>query len=133
MGGACLSGTTSHSPEGSFTEIATGFCGSGAPGSVFAPSGLTYDASIDTLCIVDTSSNSVLAFSKVSSIGADGVTVNGQCASVAAPPTPALTFSGPSASMRRRCYPHGQREPRFVDDNDESPLVADFWKQAELF
>jgi hypothetical protein len=92
-----LSGDT----QSTFTEIATGFCGSGPPGAVFAPSGLTYDASIDTLYIVDTSSNSVLAFSKVSSIGADGVVANGQCTSVATPPTPALTFSGPSASSAR--------------------------------
>ena len=46
-----------------FTEIAKGFCGSGAPGAVYAPSGLTYDPSIDTLHIVDTSSNSVVSFS----------------------------------------------------------------------
>jgi hypothetical protein len=103
--------TLSGDTQSSFTEIATGFCGSGVPGAVFAPSGLTYDASIDTLYIVDTSSNSVLAFSKVSSIGVDGVVVNGQCTSVAAPPTPALTFSGPSASSAR-VIAHG------------SPLIA---------
>ncbi|HEX8782010.1 MAG TPA: hypothetical protein VF764_01460, partial [Steroidobacteraceae bacterium] len=85
----------------SFTQIATGFCGSGVPGSVFAPAGLTYDASIDTLYIVDTSSNSVVAFANVSAIGAGGVVVNGQCKSVAAPPTPALTFGGPSAASAR--------------------------------
>jgi hypothetical protein len=71
------------------------------PGAIFAPAGLTYDASIDTLYIVDTSSNSVVAFASVSSIGAAGVVVNGQCKSVAAPPTPAPTFSGPSASSAR--------------------------------
>jgi hypothetical protein len=81
-----------------FTQIATGFCGSGAPGAIFAPAGLTYDASIDTLYIVDTSSNSVVAFAGVSSIGAAGVVVNGQCQSVTAPPTPAPTFGGPSAA-----------------------------------
>jgi len=82
-----------------FTEIAKGFCGSGAPGALFGPAGLTYDASIDTLYIVDTSSASVVAFAGVSNIGADGVVVNGQCS--AAPPTPALTFSGASASAAR--------------------------------
>jgi len=92
-----LSGDT----QSAFTEIATGFCGSGVPGAIFAPSGLTYDASIDTLYIVDTSSNSVVAFANVSSIGADGVVVNGQCTAVAAPPTAAPTFSGPSASSAR--------------------------------
>jgi hypothetical protein len=84
-----------------FTQIATGFCGSGAPGAIFAPAGLTYDASIDTLYIVDTSSNSVVAFAGVSSIGAAGVVVNGQCQSVTAPPTPAPTFGGPSAASAR--------------------------------
>jgi hypothetical protein len=87
--------------QSSFTKIATGFCGSGVPGALFAPAGLTYDTSVDTLYIVDTSSNSVVAFAKVSSIGAAGVVVNGQCSSVAAPPTPAPTFSGPSASSAR--------------------------------
>jgi len=85
----------------SFATIATGFCGSGSPGSIFAPAGLTYDASIDTLYVVDTSSNSVVAFANVSAIGASGITVNGQCNTVAAPPTPAPTFSGPSAASAR--------------------------------
>jgi hypothetical protein len=84
-----------------FVQIATGFCGSGVPGAIFAPAGLTYDASNDTLYIVDTSSNSVVAFSKVSDLGAAAVVVNGKCNSVAAPPTPAPTFSGPSASSAR--------------------------------
>jgi hypothetical protein len=87
--------------QASFTQIATGFCGSGVPGAVFAPAGLTYDASSDTLYVVDTSSNSVVAFAKVSSIGAGGIAVAGQCSSVAAPPTPAPTFSGPSAASAR--------------------------------
>jgi hypothetical protein len=84
-----------------FTKIASGFCGSGVPGAIFAPSGLTYDGAIDTLYIVDTSSNSVVAFANVSSIGAAGVVVSGQCSSVMAPPTPVPTFSGPSASSAR--------------------------------
>ena len=87
--------------QASFTQIAAGFCGSGTAGAVFAPAGLTYDPSIDTLYIVDTSSNSVVAFANVSSIGAGGVMVNGQCKSVAAPPTPAPTFSGPAAASAR--------------------------------
>lgn len=84
-----------------FASIATGFCGSGVPGAIFAQAGLTYDPSIDTLYIVDTSSNSVVAFANVSAIGAAGVVVNGQCSSVTAPPTPAPSFSGPSASSAR--------------------------------
>ena len=83
----------------SFTQIVTGFCGSGQPGSIYAPAGLTYDPAIDTLYVVDTSSYSVIALADVSSIGAAGVTVAGQCSSPAtAPPTPVPTFSGPSAA-----------------------------------
>jgi hypothetical protein len=89
-----------------FTEIAKGFCVSGVPGAVFAPAGLTYDASIDTLYIVDTSSYSVVAFAGVSVIGADGVVVNGSCG--ATTPTPALTFSGPSAASARVIASGGQ-------------------------
>jgi len=84
-----------------FSQIATGFCGSGSPGSIYAPAGLTYDPSIDTLYIVDTSSNSVVAFANVSSIAAGGVVVNGACGTVQSPPTPVPTFSGPSASSAR--------------------------------
>jgi hypothetical protein len=83
----------------SFTQIARGFCGSGSPGSIYAPAGLTYDPSIDTLYIVDTSSNSVVAFAKVSSIAAGGVLVNGGCTS--SPPTTVPTFSGHSGSSAR--------------------------------
>jgi hypothetical protein len=93
--------TLNGDAQTAFTQIASGFCSSGAPGAVFAPSGLTYDASIDTLYIVDTSSNSVVAFAGVSSIGAAGVVVNGQCQSVKTPPTPAPTFGGPSAASAR--------------------------------
>jgi hypothetical protein len=87
--------------QSSFTQIASGFCASGTPGAIFAPAGLTYDSAIDTLYIVDTSSNSVVAVANVSAIGASGVVVNGQCKSVAKPPTPAPTFSGPSAASAR--------------------------------
>jgi hypothetical protein len=84
-----------------FTQIVQGFCGSGKPGAIFAPAGLTYDASVDTLYVIDTSSNSVIALTSVSSIAASGVMVAGKCSSTASPPTPAPTFSGPSASSAR--------------------------------
>ena len=84
--------------QASFTPIASGFCGSGKPGAILAPAGLTFDPSADTLYVVDSSSNSVIAFTKVSNIGAAGVVVAGQCSSVASPPTPTPTFSGPSAA-----------------------------------
>jgi hypothetical protein len=89
-----------------FTEIAKGFCGAGMPGAIYAPSGLTYDASIDTLYVVDTSSYSVVALSNVSNIGTDGVLVNGTCGG--STPTPALQFSGPSASSARVIASGGQ-------------------------
>jgi hypothetical protein len=101
LGGSIARIELNGDTQSSFTQIATGFCGSGSPGAVFAPAGLTYDPSIDTLYIVDTSSNSVVAFADVSAIGAGGVVVNGQCNSVAKPPTPAPTFSGPSAASAR--------------------------------
>src|ERR1700728_3222903 len=47
-----------------YTEIAKGFCVSGVPGAVFAPAGLTYDASGDTLRAGDTSSYSRVAFAQ---------------------------------------------------------------------
>jgi hypothetical protein len=93
--------TLNGDAQTAFTQIATGFCASGQPGSIYGPSGLTYDASIDTLYIIDTSSYSVVAFANVSSIGAAGIVVAGQCTSTSAAPTPTPTFSGPSASSAK--------------------------------
>ena len=88
-----------------FTQIVKGFCGSGKPGSIFAPAGLTYDPSVDSLYVIDTSSNSVVALANVSAIGASGLAVTGQCSSSASaptpPPTPVPTFGGPSASSAK--------------------------------
>jgi hypothetical protein len=84
------------------TEIAAGFCTGGAPGGIYGPAGLTYDPSSDTLYVVDTASNSVIALSNVSTIGADGVMVDGQCTAVTLPTATAMpTFSGPSANSAR--------------------------------
>jgi hypothetical protein len=83
-----------------FTEILTGICSGGAAGAVFGPAGLTYDPASDTLYIVATSSNSVIALAGVSSIPTDGVVVNGQCTGSAVP-TPVPTFSGPSMASAR--------------------------------
>jgi len=83
----------------SFTEIVTGLCSGGAPGSIFGPAGLTYDASSDTLYFVDSSSASVFAIAGVSGVPKDGIVADGQCS--ATTPTPLPTFSGPSmASIR---------------------------------
>jgi hypothetical protein len=101
IGGAIDRIALNADAQSSFTEIVTGFCGSGMPGALFGPAGLTYDASIDTLYVVDTSSASVVALKGVSSLAADAVVVNGKCSTVSGPPTPALTFSGPSAASAR--------------------------------
>jgi len=82
-----------------FTEIVTGLCSGGAPGSIFGPAGLTYDVSSDTLYVVDSSSASVYAIAGVSSVPKDGIVADGQCS--ATTPTPLPKFSGPSmASVR---------------------------------
>jgi hypothetical protein len=101
VGGSIDRITLNGDAQTAVTAIASGFCGSGVPGAVYGPAGLTYDASIDTLYIVDTSSNSVIAFANVSSIGTAGVVVGGECQSVSTPPTPEPTFGGPSASSAR--------------------------------
>ncbi len=90
--------TLSGDTQTAFTQIVQGFCGSGQPGGIYAPAGLTYDPSVDTLYVIDTSSYSVIALANVSQIGSSGVTVTGQCSSTASPPTPVPTFSGPSAA-----------------------------------
>ena len=76
--------------QSSFTEIASGFStNNGVPGSISAPAGLTYDATNDTLYVVDTNANRVVSLSAVSAIGTDGVIVSG------------TTFSGTSAASAK--------------------------------
>jgi hypothetical protein len=72
-----------------FTTIATGFTlNSGAvPGNILAPSGLTYDATDDTLYIVDSNTNRVVAFAGYSTLGANAIVVEADG-----------SFSGPSAA-----------------------------------
>jgi DNA-binding beta-propeller fold protein YncE len=78
---------TSTDTQASFTEIASGFSvNGGAPGSILAPAGLTYDPSIDTLYVVDSNANRVVSIDAVSRIGTDGVVVTG------------TSFSGASAT-----------------------------------
>jgi len=89
-----------------FTEVIKGFCVSGAPGAIFAPAGLTYDASIDTLYVVDSSSYSVVAFKGISAFTTDAVVVNGNC--TPSTPTPALTFGGASAASAKVIAAGGQ-------------------------
>jgi len=68
----------SSDAQSSFTEIASGFStNQGAPGSIAGPAGLTYNAAADTLYVVDTNANRVVALANVSSIGSNGVMVSG--------------------------------------------------------
>jgi len=71
-----------------YDVIASGFAvNHGKPGSIFAPAGLTYDPSGDTLYIVDGTNNTVVAFSNVSKIPAGGIVVE----------PGGKTFKGPDA------------------------------------
>ncbi len=78
--------------QGSYTldRIATGFSvNHGVPGTILAPAGLTYDASRDTLYIVDSNSDRVVAFDKPGTYPKDGVIVTGS------------GFGGPAGSLAR--------------------------------
>jgi hypothetical protein len=76
-----------------FDTIATGFAvNHGKPGSILGPSGLQYEAKHDRLYIVDGASNTLVAFSGVSSIPAGGIVVHGK------------TFSGPFANRARLVF-----------------------------
>src|SRR5580658_3165171 len=72
-----------------FTTIATGFTlNAGAvPGNILGPSGLTYDAASDTLFVVDSNMNRVVAFAGYSTLGANAVVLESDG-----------TFSGPAAA-----------------------------------
>lgn len=78
-----------------YDVIAKGFAiNHGQPGSILGPSGLQYDARIDTLYVVDGTNNTVVAFSKVSKIKAGGIVVG----------SGGRTFSGPDARYARLVY-----------------------------
>ena len=72
-----------------FTTIVTGFTiNAGAmPGNILGASGLTYDVTTDTLLVVDSNQNRVVAFAGYSSLGANAIVVE-----------PDGSFSGPSAA-----------------------------------
>jgi hypothetical protein len=75
--------------------IAKGFkVNHGMPGSILGPSGLAYDLKRDTLYIVDGANNTLVAFSKVSTIPAGGIKVG----------KGGTTFSGPMASRARLVF-----------------------------
>jgi hypothetical protein len=73
-----------------FTTIATGFpVNHGVPGSILGPSGLSYDATLDRLYIVDGTFNTLYEINQVSDVGANGIAVSG---------AQGLLFSGSAAN-----------------------------------
>jgi hypothetical protein len=78
-----------------YDVVAKGFAvNHGKPGSIFAPSGLTYDPNGDILYVVDGTNNTVVALSNVSSIPAGGVVVE----------KGGKTFKGPDAKDARLVF-----------------------------
>lgn len=78
-----------------YDVIAKGFAlNHGKPGSIFGPSGLTYDPNGDVLYIVDGTNNTIVAFSNVSSIPAGGIVVGKD----------GKSFKGPNAKDARLVF-----------------------------
>jgi hypothetical protein len=81
-----------------YNTIATGFpVNLNSQYGILAPAGLTYNASTDTLYIVSSASNSVVALSNASTIPSGGITVT-------AGMNNALTFGGPAAAQAKVIY-----------------------------
>jgi hypothetical protein len=97
-----------------FVTTVTGFSiNAGAvPGTIFGLSGLTYNAATDTLYVVDSNLNRVVAFAKYSKLGANAITVAADG-----------SFSGPSASSAKVLY---SGEPL------ESPISAALLYNGDL-
>ncbi|MEO6834896.1 MAG: hypothetical protein ABI231_03200 [Candidatus Tumulicola sp.] len=75
-----------------YDVIAKGFPRNrGVAGTVLAPSGLAYDAKIDTLYFVDGKNNTIVAFKNVSTIPNGGIQSSGN----------GMMFSGPNAADAR--------------------------------
>lgn len=75
-----------------YDVIAKGFpVNHGKPGTALAPSGLAYDASVDTLYFADGQNNSIVAFKNVTKIAAGGITAQSN----------GMKFTGPSAGDAR--------------------------------
>jgi hypothetical protein len=75
-----------------YDVIATGFpVNHGQPGTALAPSGLAYNASVDTLYFADGKNNTIVAFKNVSKIPGGGIKARDN----------GMKFSGPSADNAR--------------------------------
>lgn len=80
-----------------YDTIVTGLStNKGAPGSILAPAGLTYNAANDTLYIVDSNVNKIIALANVTQIPSGGIQ--------AVDSTAATTFMGPSAASASVLY-----------------------------
>jgi hypothetical protein len=75
-----------------FTTIVTGFTlnAGAAPGNILGAAGLSYDSTTDTLFVVDSNANRVVAFAGYSTLGENAVVVQADG-----------SFSGPSAASAR--------------------------------
>jgi hypothetical protein len=72
--------------------IAKGFpVNHGMPGSILAPSGLNYDAKIDTLYVIDGTNNAVYAISNVTKVAEKGIALDAE----------GIHFSGPDSKSIR--------------------------------
>jgi hypothetical protein len=82
-----------------YNTIATGFpVNLASQYGILAPAGLSYNPTSDTLYIVSSANNSVVAFKAVSTIPANGITVTENTM------TMALSFTGPNASQASVVY-----------------------------
>ena len=93
-----------------YNKIVTGFPSSvSATYGILAPAGPTYDPTTDDLYVISSDTNSILLFTKVSTIPAGGVTIKftaGASSGGAYPTTTAgaFVFSGPNASQASVYY-----------------------------
>lgn len=96
--GSLVRVSVERGPSFTFTVIATGFpVNGGKPGSILAPSGLSYQASGDILYVVDGTNDTLYAIDDVSSVGANGIAVNanGQSFTGSSASDAHVVFSGP--------------------------------------
>jgi len=89
-----------------FSQIITGFPHSvDKTYGILAPAGLTYDPASDTLYVVSSDTDSVLAFSAVSTIPKNGITIAVSSTTTGGAYSPvtstAFTFTGPNASQAK--------------------------------
>lgn len=109
MDGSIVQALVSAKPP-TYNKIISGFPVSvSTTYGILAPAGLTYDPSSDTLYVVSSDTNSILSFSKVSTIPAGGVVITftpGTSSGGSYPTTTAASFafSGPNASQAKVLY-----------------------------